>query len=186
MSNVPHPALPLLTFSCPSRRTQSSKGQAYHLQLGTWISQSFEHRGLDLPWAFFNGDFVGSEVLISFFSASPLARSKIICPAAPAPSMQRVSSSLPGVLEPGRRPSEGPKTSGQGEGPRCGVGKAKVLHRRRGNGGPGLWSLDETSFFSSTKGIWWGCDGKCWYNYGKYMAIIGIWGVAHKPTINQL
>lgn len=81
MSNVPHPALPLLTFSCPSR-TQSSKG-AYHLQLGfTWISPSFEHRGLDLPWFFFQWRFFfASEVLISFFSASPLARSKIICPA---------------------------------------------------------------------------------------------------------
>lgn len=50
----------------------------------------------------------------------------------------RVSSS-PGVLEPGRRPSEGPKTSGQGEGPRCFcVGEAKVLHW---GGEMGAWPL---------------------------------------------
>ena len=68
MSNVPHPALPLLTFSCPSR-TQSSKG-AYHLQLGfTWISPSFEHRGLDLPWFFFQWRFFLPPRSSSHFSA---------------------------------------------------------------------------------------------------------------------
>ena len=107
--------------------------------ISSWVSPGFHHlSNTEVSTShgfFFNGDFFCLRGPHLIFQRKPTGQIENHLPS--SNTTQRVSSS-PGVLEPGRRPSEGPKTSWQGKGPRCDVGKAKVLHRRRGNGGPGL------------------------------------------------
>ena len=110
MSNVPHPALPLLTFSCPSR-TQSSKG---HLPSPAGFHVDFTinsaPRSRPPMGLFVHGDFLLAPKLTSSHGKRDEGVVISRCPGTRVGALQKVPRPLGRAKDRGPRPSARPRS----------------------------------------------------------------------------